>query len=63
MPATAYQDRLSKNHFKLPDGEIVSAKVCYVLVRYNRENTEVKPKCDLWELVLPEITYRPRKRS
>jgi len=50
--------RMAKG-FKLPEGKVVSVKVGYVLVRYDHGTTEVKPKCDHWELVLPEITYRP----
>lgn len=44
--------------FSVPVGDILAVRVAAILVRHAREG-EAGLRCDQWELVLPEIEYRP----
>ena len=44
--------------FNVPVGDILAVRVAAILVRHAREG-ETGLHCDQWELVLPEIEYRP----
>ncbi len=43
--------------FKLPEGKICSVVVAAIVVRQAKPEELNKLKCDLWEVVLPEIVY------
>ncbi len=45
--------------FRLPDGEIVAVRVAAILVRHANVAERTTLPCESWELVLPEIEYRP----
>lgn len=45
--------------FQRPDGEIVTVRVAAILVRRANDSERKKLSCTAWELVLPEIEYRP----
>ena len=44
--------------FNVPVGDILAVRVAAILVRHAREG-EAGLHCRQWELVLPEIEYRP----
>ena len=44
--------------FSMPVGEILAVRVAAILVRHAREG-DAGLRCSQWELVLPEIEYRP----
>ena len=44
--------------FSVPVGDILAVRVAAILVRHARQG-EAGLHCEQWELVLPEIEYRP----
>lgn len=48
--------------FQPPAGRIVAVRVAAILARHSRESEQGRVKCEMWELVLPEIEYVPSER-
>jgi ATP-dependent DNA helicase RecQ len=48
--------------FQPPAGRIVAVRVAAILARHLRESEQGRVKCEMWELVLPEIEYVPSER-